>query len=846
MAVSNPRHAATTASKHNVSTIIPQPAEMDIREGTFALTPDTVLVAEGAATETATLLAESLRPATGFTLPVAAQPGSARTQIRFVLDSGEAARGPEAYRMEVAPEAVTITAATPAGLFYGSQSFRHLLPPEACAAALQPGVTWSAPCCHIVDGPRFGWRGLMFDSGHDFQHLSFLYRFIDAMALYKFNLLHWHLTDLGTWAVEILKHPGLVDPATRGPEVKQGHYTQEQIRDVVRYAAARNITILPEIDMPGHAVPALLARPDLRCPNNERIWEYCVGNEDTFTFLEEVLDEILALFPSELIHIGGDECPKDGWKKCPRCKARMAAEGLKDEFELQSFFIRRIEKFLNSRGRRLIGWDEILEGGLAPGATVMSWRGIEGGVAAARAGHDIVMASNTHLYFDYPQTADRKTDHAFCHVVSSVVDVYGFEPIPPELTPDQARHVLGAQGQLWTDHHPTEEQLEWLTYPRACALAEITWSPAHPRNLRDFLQRLFVNEQRLSIMGIHTRPLSSILESGSFGSMGPFPADLVDPNDLVAAEQKGRLDMRPWVLSDDTPLAWKESRPHVELPNRGLMWNAPPVGGKDKLRAVVAELVSETDQTVDLQLAGGSTLRVLLNGEEIRPPCPIRLRAGINRIFVIGNAIETLALTLLQPGGTEPAAGVRAASPTLGPGNEEPYRPSPDRLLRKTLAGAWRARLTQKLPSAAFIHQAHVDPGISDAARAAVAPDAHDADWDIVQVPQHWEAYGGDWTDADGEAVFRRVLQIPGQWAGRDLKLSLAVLDDYDDTFWNGELIGHSDANTAPNIHTIARNYTVPGRLVKPGRTVLAVRIFDRFGQGGFMGEPDQLFVQPA
>jgi hexosaminidase len=352
----------------------------------------------------------------------------------------------------------------------------------------------------------------MLDTGHDFQNLPFIYQFIDAMALHKFNTLHWHITDLGTWPMEVKKYPKLLDAATRGWGVKQGSYTQDEMRKVVAYAAERHITLVPEIDMPGHSTPALLAYPELSCPipQEGRPWQYCVANPKTYEFLEEVLSQLLDIFPSKFIHIGGDECPKDRWHACPLCQEKMKAENLKDENELQSYFIKRIEKFLNSKGRRLIGWDEILEGGLAPDASVMSWRGIAGGIEAAKSNHDVVMAAATHLYFDYSQSIDKQSDPGANNADPvTLEETYSFEPIPKELTPDQGKHILGAQGQIWSDTHPTEKQIEWLVYPRACALAEVDWSPSGTRDYSAFLKRLAVHEQRLKAQGVNMRPVAT-------------------------------------------------------------------------------------------------------------------------------------------------------------------------------------------------------------------------------------------------------------------------------------------------------------------------------------------------
>ena len=485
--------------------IIPLPVKMEILAGTVAITSETVIVADTASTTTARQLAGYLKPATGFALTVAGQPpAGAKSTITLTQDANLTRLGQEGYRLNVTPAGIRIASAGQAGLFYGVQTLRQLLPPQGFAATPATGITWTVPCVTIEDQPRFAWRGLMLDSGHDFQTKDFVKRFIDLMALHKLNLFHWHLTDLGTWSFEIKGRPGLLDAATRGPGVKPGHYTQDEIREVVAYAAALHITILPEIDMPGHEPPALLAYPELDCqpprgvdkngkPN--RPWQFCVSNEKTYVFLEEVLSQVADLFPGPFIHIGGDECPKDRWLGCPLCQAKMKAENLHNGEELQSYFIKRIEKFLESKKRRMIGWDEILEGGLAPNATVMSWRGMGGGIAAAKAGHDVVMAPTAWTYFDYPDTPVEK--------------VYGFEPVPKELDAGQAAHVLGAQAQMWTDNHPSEDRIDALVYPRAAALAEVVWSPVASRNYDAFVVRLQGHLPRLAALGVHYKPLAA-------------------------------------------------------------------------------------------------------------------------------------------------------------------------------------------------------------------------------------------------------------------------------------------------------------------------------------------------
>jgi hexosaminidase len=496
--------------------IVPVPLNMVVNPGDFTLSPDTCVVADAASAVTAQQLGDYLKPATGFALPVVSKkPAGVTTFISLNQSAALSVLGSEGYRLVVTPDSVRITAPTQAGLFYGVQTLRQLLPPQVFSSVPVKNVAWTSPCVQIEDKPRFAWRGLMLDSGHDFQRKAFVERFIDLMAMHKFNTFHWHLTDLGTWSIEIKGHPELLKPETRGPGVKPGYYTQDEIREVVQYAAARHITIVPEIDMPGHSTPALIAHPELDCPlpevdgkgNPMRPWQYCLGNEKTYQFLEDVLSQIVELFPGPYVHIGGDECPKDRWNRCPLCQAKMKAENLKNADELQSYFVRRIETFLHSKGRRLIGWDEILEGGLAPDATVMSWRGMEGGVAAARAGHDVVMAPNQWTYFDHAQMP--------------LETVYNFDPIPKELTPAEATHILGTQGQMWTDNHPSENEIDALVYPRAAALAEVAWSPVDKRDYTDFIQRLHTHLQRLAELGVHYRPLPRPFNGTAVGNWGP-------------------------------------------------------------------------------------------------------------------------------------------------------------------------------------------------------------------------------------------------------------------------------------------------------------------------------------
>jgi len=430
----------------------------------------------------------------------------------------DAPAGAEAYRLEVAPDRIEIAARDPRGLFYGAQTLRQL-------AAASPRAI---PSVHIEDAPRFVWRGLHLDVGRHFFPVDFIKKYIDLMAAFKLNTFHWHLTEDQGWRLEIKKHPKLteigawrketiVGHARRGPKgydgVRHGgFYTQDEARDVVAYAKARGVTVLQEIEMPGHSLAAQAAYPELaNVPGPFEVrttWgisdEVFSPKDSTFEFLENVLREVLDIFPSEYIHIGGDEAPKKRWKESAEAQAIMAREKLKDEDELQSWFIRRMERFLNANGRRLVGWDEILEGGLAPNATVMSWRGTAGGVAAAKQGHDVVMAPQADLYFDHYQ-ADPEHEPLAIGGMTPIEDTYGYEPIATELSADEAKHVLGPEACVWTEYMPTSDQVEYMAYPRVLALAEIARSPREARDLGSFKARLPAALAFLDRLGVKYR-----------------------------------------------------------------------------------------------------------------------------------------------------------------------------------------------------------------------------------------------------------------------------------------------------------------------------------------------------
>ena len=434
-------------------------------------------------------------------VPQAATPGTHVPTVRLTLVA-DTTIPDEGYRLEAHPNVLSVTGSL-RGVFYGLQTLRQLLP---------VGGTARIPALVIQDAPRFPYRGMHLDVSRHFFPVPFIERYIDLLARYKFNTFHWHLTDDQGWRIEIKKYPRLTSVgAWRSETVKDkqldpyegdgtpygGFYTQEEVRRIVAYAKARFVTVIPEIEMPGHAVAALAAYPELACTPGPfsvgTTWGvyddvYC-PSERTFAFLEDVLTEVMDLFPSPYIHIGGDEVPKTRWKASPLAQEVIRREGLHDEAELQSYFIRRIEKFLVAHGRRLIGWDEILEGGLAPEATVMSWRGMDGGIEAARQGHDVIMTPGSHLYFDHYQ-GPRDIEPLAIGGFTPIEKVYAFEPVPAELSPDEARHVLGAQANIWTEYITSPAQVEYMALPRMLALAEVVWTPLERRDSADFAHRL--------------------------------------------------------------------------------------------------------------------------------------------------------------------------------------------------------------------------------------------------------------------------------------------------------------------------------------------------------------------
>ena len=526
-----------------LSAVIPLPQEINFTQAPvyFEMKEQTVIETAPAFRAEAEIAAEELRRSTGLALPVTLDDGAPTNSkggvptgpvICFVEDASIA--GSEAYALEVQPGFVKISAATPAGAFYGYQTFRQLLPPQIYSRTKRPGVKWFAPACLVKDAPRLQWRGLMVDDCRHFLGGEAIREMIDAMAAYKLNTLHWHLTDDQGWRIEIKAYPELTAKgATRdnsalprdrwrpdGKSYGPYYYTQEEIREIVAYAAARHITIVPEIEMPGHALCILSAFPELSCtggPFKPRwMWGVepdilCAGNDAVFPFMEKILDEVMALFPSKYIHCGGDEAPKDRWNVCPKCQARIQEKGLRNTFHLQTWFIQHFADYLESKGRHLIGWDEILEGGLPKGAAVMSWRGKQGGIRAAMMGHNVVMAPNDYAYLDYGQGLSYAQDpyeyNGYCITVAKTYSIDPTGGIPEAMHP----HIIGLQGNLWSEYIWDGDDQQWKAWPRAAALSEAAWTPQAMRSWEDFAKRIPGAVTRLRFLGINCAPLPSPL-----------------------------------------------------------------------------------------------------------------------------------------------------------------------------------------------------------------------------------------------------------------------------------------------------------------------------------------------
>lgn len=507
--------------------IIPKPSRMEMQDGNFNITPATQIVLKGPGLEKAAMfLNDYLQKFYGFKLAVT-KAAVSRNSISLGLEKMESAIA-GAYHLQVNRTGVQIKGDGAIGAFYGVQSLVQLLPVEKKKEL-------TVPALEIEDQPRFAYRGMHLDVGRHFYPIDFIKKFIDYIALHKMNTFHWHLTEDQGWRIEIKKYPKLTQvgayrngtiighhPGTGNDQTKYGgYYTQEQVKEIVKYASDRFITVVPEIEMPGHASAAIAAYPELSCFPDEatkhpakvswygdstgkqvqQAWgiypDVFAPTEYTFKFLENVLDEVIALFPSTYIHIGGDECPKENWKRSAFCQQLIKEKGLKDEHDLQSYFIQRIEKYLNSKGRQIIGWDEILEGGLAPNATVMSWRGEKGGIEAAKQKHNVIMTPNSYVYFDYAQ--NKQEDSLVIGGYLTVQKVYSYEPVPAALAAEDTKYIMGAQANVWSEYMKTPAKVEYMVFPRMSALSEVLWSRKESRNWSDFEKRMEKQTKRYEL-----------------------------------------------------------------------------------------------------------------------------------------------------------------------------------------------------------------------------------------------------------------------------------------------------------------------------------------------------------
>lgn len=502
--------------------VIPKPTQVLTAKGAWTLKAKTKIGAPADAkwSHVAEMLATQLNKATGQTVSTA----KGRGDITLAVSS-DASLGEEGYRLLSTPKGVTIQAQTAKGAFYGVQTLLQLLPAEVFSETPVAGVKWVVPYVTIKDVPRYAYRGLMLDVCRHFMPIDFVKKYIDLIALHKQNQFHWHLTDDQGWRIEIKKYPELKTISSKRKETMKGHYsdqkydgkpyegfyTQDEIKEVIKYAEDRFVNVIPEIEMPGHALAALAAYPQLG-NNPDKIYEVgtkwgvyddvFMPREETFKFLEDVLTEVIDLFPSKYIHIGGDECPKVQWKESRFAQNIIQKEDLKDEHGLQSYVIKRIDKFITAKGRRMIGWDEILEGGLSPNATVMSWRGIEGGIAAAKERHNVIMTPGNFCYLDHYQ-AEAKTQPIAIGGFTDLAESYSYEPTPAELSADEAKHILGVQGNVWTEYMKTPAYVQYMVWPRATALAEVGWTSKEGKNFEDFSKRMEIHKKRLDFLSVN-------------------------------------------------------------------------------------------------------------------------------------------------------------------------------------------------------------------------------------------------------------------------------------------------------------------------------------------------------
>ena len=533
------KEAVNTAEDYNV---IPKPLHLGIKTGKFLVDENTKIVGNESLKNEGDFLASMLSAATGKSIRFSSE-GSGNITLK--LD--DTIENEEGYVLNVEFNNIIISGKNTKGVFYGIQTLRQLMP-----ATIETGngnlTELTIPAVEITDNPRYKYRGMHLDVARHFFPKDFIKEYIDLIAMHKMNTFHWHLTEDQGWRIEIKKFPRLTEigawrngtivghhPGSENDQkIHGGFYTQEDVKEIVAYATKKHVTVIPEIELPGHSSAAIAAYPYLSCFPEEptevtkdmgsekgkeiqaagtpkivqETWGvfpdvYCAGKEETYKFLEDVLAEVIPLFPSAYIHIGGDECPKANWERCPNCQKTIKKEGLKDEHELQSYFITRIEKYLNSKGKNIIGWDEILEGGLAPNATVMSWRGTKGGIEAAKQKHDVIMTPNHSCYFDHYQIKDNVNEPLAIGGKTTVADVYAYEPTPEGLSADEHQYILGAQANVWTEYMETTDYVEYMILPRMTALSEVVWSSKESKNWEDFSNRLNTFKDRYDALNLN-------------------------------------------------------------------------------------------------------------------------------------------------------------------------------------------------------------------------------------------------------------------------------------------------------------------------------------------------------
>jgi hexosaminidase len=519
--------------------LIPAPAEVAWKPGEFQL--GAVIAADRACKPTAEQLAAMLHPATGIDFQIVSleEIGGVKPSITLKQEPSPRATK-ESYRLSVTPGGVTITGDTPAGVFYGAQTLRQLLPVQVFARTKQSGVEWKMPCVEIADQPRFAWRGFMLDDSRHFLGADYVKRLIDLMAMHKLNLLHWHLSDDDGFRIEIKSYPKLTEiggwrgtqcplPNTRPGERHArygGFYTQEQIRDIVAYAAARHIDIMPEIDVPGHSGAAAVAYPEILCEGSKSGNVWCAGREENYKMLDAMVGELAQLFPFAYIHVGGDEVDHKAWANCPRCKALVKTQEFSKLAQIQGYFIHRYEEIVRKHGRKMIGWNEILNDKLSKDSAIVAWTGVEPGYRAAAGGWDVVFAAGPHCYFDMKEAARDTWGHSWAGIIP-LSKVYAFDPLSrPGLTAEQKPRVLGVQACLWTEYITSNDRADYKIWPRLCALAELGWTPQPRRNFQQFMDRLGPTHlERLGLLGVAYRvpdPEFLAEKSGAVRIQPPF------------------------------------------------------------------------------------------------------------------------------------------------------------------------------------------------------------------------------------------------------------------------------------------------------------------------------------